>query len=227
MQYQKTNKLFYKKWPFKVECYLKGASRVKYNGCDEVIAWCEGTHSPKHVWWEAKDIDKLELRAFAYKVKNYLEKDLQIRVENSRYNFYCKDRDLFNSLISDFSQWIKVVTEPFDDSEYQYLLDNSTNKILCDEYPWNGYRYKVVIRDTMPIDSRIQFIGWLQNYAGKIRIAGASLGFMIGSKRWMQDPFIYVKDRNTLTMVGLYLGNHCKKTHEYILKSSINTPCLH
>jgi hypothetical protein len=227
MRYQKTSKLFYKKWPFKVECYLKGASRVKYNGCDQVIEWCQGTHHPKHPWWEEKELIKPLLLEFAQTVKPYLDKEIQIRVEGARFNLFCKDPDLFHSAIKDFNKWITVITEPENDAECEYLLDSAKNKILCDEYPWGGYRYKVVMRESMPGESRMSFIGWLQNYRGRIRISGATLAYMLGSKRWMQDPFIYVKDDATLSMVGLYLGNYCKKTHEYILKSSINTPCQH
>lgn len=227
MRYQKTNKLFYKKWPFKVECYLKGASRVKYNGCDQVIEWCQGVYHPKHQWWEEKDLVKPLLLEFAQTVKPYLDKELQIRVEGARFNIFCKDIDLFNSIIRDFLKWITVVTEPEDDVTYEYLTDNANNKVLCDEYPWGGYRFKVVIRESMPTDARSNFAIWAFKYGGKIRIAGETLRYLQGGKRWMQDPFVYVKDEHTLTMVGLYLGNYCKRTHEYILKSSINTPCPH
>jgi hypothetical protein len=225
MRYQKTNKLFYKKWPFKVECYLRGSSRIKYNGCDQVIAWCQGQYHPRYQWWEENDLVKPLLLEFAQTVKPYLDKDLQIRVEGGRFNIFCKDIDLFHSIIRDFNKWITVVTEPEDDAVYEFLLDDARNKIICDEYPWGGYRFKVIIREKMPLDSRNNFVIWAFRYGGKIRVAGETLRYLQGGKRWMQDPFIYVKDEATLTMVGLYLGNNCKRTHEYILKSSINTPC--
>jgi hypothetical protein len=229
MKYLKTNKLFYKKWPFKVECYLRGANRIKYNGIESVIGWCSGiTSPPRSGWWDYdKNIDKSELLKFAHQVKPYLDKDLQIRTEGGRFNIFCKDPDLLENIIKDMSVWINTVYEPSGDDTYNFLVSNNGNKILCEEYPWDGYHYKVILRERMAESNKASFSNWINRYPGKIRIADSSLHWLNGKKRWMQDPFVYVKDSSTLTMVMLFLGNDCRKTHEYILRSSINTPCPH
>lgn len=229
MKYLKTNKLFYKKWPFKVECYLKGANRIKYNGVDSVINWCNGMYdSTRTNWhWGDNNVNKIDLLKFATSVKPYLNQELQIRVEGNHFNIFCKDQDLLENIIKDMSTWINTVHEPSGDDTYNFLLSNNGNKILCEEYPWDGYHYKVILRERMAESNKASFSNWINKYPGKIRIADSSLSWLNGKKRWMQDPFIYVKDSSTLTMVMLFLGNDCRKTHEYILRSSINTPCPH
>ena len=228
MKFLKTSRLFYKKWPFKVECYLKGASRIKYNGVEDVIDWCMGVPGiGKGLWWEDKSIDKSELLQFATAVQPYLDKEIQIRVEGAHFNIFCKDQDLLDNITHSLAAWVTAVYEPSNDDAYNYLLDNPGNKVLCEQYPWDGFQYKIILREKMPEDAKMNFLNWIQRYPGKIRIAGSSLNWIINNKRWMQDPFIYVKDQGTLTMTLLFLGNYCKKTHQYILKSSINTPCPH
>lgn len=229
MLYKKTNKLFYKKWPFKVACFIRGANRLKFfGGVDATIDWCNDTTATEYATtWNRNLIDKPKLLKFAKTIKPYLEQDIQTRAEGGHFNIFCKDQDLLDSMVRDLSPWITEVYEPTEDDVYNYLLNTSGNKVVCEVYPFNGYQFKVFLKDQMSSEVKANFLTWIIKYKGKIRIADSSLLWMVGSKRWMQDPFIYVKDRSTLTMVLLFLGNDCKRTQEYILKSSINTPCPH
>jgi hypothetical protein len=226
MRFLKTKKLFYKKWPFKVECNLKGSSYIKWSGADTIIDWCNGKQVSK-VWWDKNRVDTKELLEFATTVKPYLDKELQVRCEGNRFNLFCKDKSLLENMIKDLDKWVISVTEPENDTDLAYLTENTPGKVLCDSYPYTEYHYKIILRENMPTNTRATFLTWLIKYDGKIKIANGSLQWMEDRKRWMQDPFIYVKDTGTLTMVLLYLGNYAKRTHEFVLRSSINTPCLH
>lgn len=228
MQFLKTNRLFYKKWPFKVECSLKGASHIKYYGVEDVIKWCNGAKVGTMLRYaNATKIDTVELEKFAKTVKPFLDKELQIRCEQSRFNLFCKDKSLLENIIKDLDKWVVSVTEPESDVDLVYLTENTAGKVLCDNYPHGTYRYKITLSDKMPQDTRAMFLSWTKKYQNKMKIANSTLSWMEGNKRWIQEPFLYVEDKGTLTMVLLYLGNYTKRSHEFVLRSSINTPCLH
>lgn len=228
MLYKKTSKLFYKKWPFKVECYIKGAYRLKhFGGVDAAIDWCKNSAEEYKSHWNRDTIDKPALLKFANAVKPYLVQDVQTRVEGGHLNIFCKDEELLDSIVRDLSQWITAVYEPTGDEVYNYLLASTGNKVVCDVYPHGRFKYKIILRDNMTPNSKANFLQWAKKFPAQIRVANTSEFWLAGKRHWMQEPFIYVYDQGTLTMALLFLGNDCKKVHEYILKSSINTPCPH
>ena len=226
MRYQKTSRLFYKKWPFKIESRVRGANHIKYHGVDAVIDYCTG-QPVKPGWWNAKNIDKPQLLKFARAVKPYLDKELQYRCEGSHFNIYCRDKDLLKELLKDLKPWVTQVTEPEDDISFDYLTENTGSKVLCNEYPWGIYEYKIVLRESMAPETRANFLTWCQKFPEKIKVANSSLSWLSNKKMWLQQPFVYVKDTGTCSMALLFLGKDCSKVLQYILKSSINTPCPH
>ena len=223
----KTNKLFYGKWPFKVECYLKGSNKITRNGHNETIEWCLRDSASKIHYHIEKDIDRGELYKFAIKVNKYSKKDVQFRTEGNTFNIYFKDQDLLKDIQQELYQWIKVVSAPESAREYQYLLEAGRSTVLCNALPYKKYQYKIIFSTKMTADQRINFLRWTENYGDKMHIAGHSLRWSLGKKPWMQDPFMYLEDNKLLSMVLLYLGSNCNRIQEFVLKSSINTPCPH
>jgi hypothetical protein len=44
---------------------------------------------------------------------------------------------------------------------------------------------------------------------------------MSGERLYTHDPFMYVKDDKTLSLVGMYISGYVKKIEEFILRENI------
>ena len=223
MNYRKqtTHKLFFRKWPFKIRCVCAGSWMIKRLGIARTVEYClEGTvnryiHSVK--------TDKPKLLAFLNAVEPFLDKEIGVRTESGIFGIYCKDKELFNNMCTTLSDWVTDIYVPANDVEQQFMLDFNHRKIICNHLPFKSYQYSVYIKSSMPAQSRESFHKWSLAYDGKIRKPRDSENWLSGKKHWSINPKLYVKDAATLTMVGLFLGNHLSRIEEFVPRTLINT----
>jgi len=216
----KVNKLFYNKWPYKVECLVTAANRIVLQGVKSTLLYCDGV--VPHLGYNRTPIDKDKLRAFTNAVAPYLDRknEIQIRAEGNKFCLFCKDPAVYDSIVKDLSTWIRTVSEPESVDQLEFLLDNENKRVLCDAIPYEKYVYKVVMRNIAPAIKE-QFHGWSKKYGEDIKISRTTEDWMIGRYRYKQDPFFYVKDSKMLTMTHLFLGNNIRKVYEYVTRDSI------
>lgn len=194
---------------------------VKRLGILETLEYCMDT-KPQPPSWNRNNVDKGQLLAFTGAVRPFLDKEIQIRVEGPTFNIYCKDKDLLQQLITELAQWVTKIYEPANDFEYAYLY-NSTKAVLCNHLPFKQYCFKVYIKSTTPVFVREQFKSWISHYDGKIRAPHHTQEWFKKGSGWGWIPTIYIKDKPTLSMVGLFLGSNIQKVEEFIPRSSINS----
>lgn len=219
---QNTKKLFFNKWPIKVECHLGGSSWIARVGADRFIEWCNGGGFPLNGDGRTR-YDRTELLKFAKIFKPFEGRELQLRGEGRHFNIFLKDTELLDEIVKALSPWIFTVTQPESDKELEYLLSNSPKKVICDQLPYEKYKFKVTLKENTPPETRTKFLEWLQRYDDKVHVSKSSLLWLENKKHWVQAPFFYIETAKHLSMVLLYLGSNIRKTQEYILKSSINT----
>jgi hypothetical protein len=217
----KVNKLFYNKWPYKIECLVTAASRVVRYGAQTTLDFCDGKISS--LGYNKTLVDKDKLREFTKAVIPYLDRkeEIQIRAEGSKFCLFCKDPAVYNSIVKDLGAWIWTVSEPESADQLEFLLDNENKRVLCDAIPYEKYVYKVVMRGVAAAGVKEQFHGWSKKYSDDIRISPTTEQWMTGRYQYKQDPFFYVKDSKMLTMTHLFLGNNIRKVYEYVTRDSI------
>ena len=214
MKIQKLNssKLFYNKWPYKMECYISGASRLRWLGVEITKEFCLGELTPTLYSWQSNDRlnlkDKSALLEFTNGLEPFLKlKDqLQTRVEGRHYNIFCKEQ-----------------REAVKQRNPDYMLDNGHRKILRDVLPKDGYKYKVYFRESWPMEGRVEFANWSAKFPNTINISQSSLKWLECRQKWLYNPFMYVKDEKTLTMVGLFTSGNVKRVEEFILRENLVT----
>ncbi len=222
MKIQQLNpsKLFYKKWPFKVECRIAGANRITIYGPEAVKGWVNGDQ--KYTHWHTKNIDQSEILAFVNAVEPFLfNPQVQVRTEGSHFNLFCKDIAVLESIDQQLKKWIVKISGPTTKEELEYLLSNGHKKILCDSKPKNSYQYRIYFASKFPEDKRIPFYDWCKKYGEKVDISPTSERWLTGSKKWVQNPFMYVQDDKMLSMVGLQITGYVKRVEEFIERNSV------
>jgi hypothetical protein len=224
IQKLKSSKLFYNKWPYKVECSQPGASRIVHSGVDVVREWCatgKGMFVSAH---ENRNIDKVVYLEFANLVAPYIgDPNVKIRVEGSHFNLFCTDKSILETIDNDLNKWIRKISGPTTDEELEFLLSNGHKKILRDVLPKEKYKYRIYFKSKFPADKRASFVVWADKYGDKLEISGTSRRWLLGSRHYAQDPFMYVDDDKMLSMTGMYLSGYVKKVEEFILRDNVLT----
>jgi hypothetical protein len=223
IQKLKSSKLFFNKWPYKVECVQPGASRVIHSGVGLCRQWCATGKGMRFSSYDARIADTDKFSKFIDAVEPFLDRkeDIQIRVENSHFNLFCKDPSVLEEIDDAVSEWVKKISGPTTQEELEFLLSNGHKKILCDTYPKEMYKYRVFFKSRFPADKRSAFVTWADKYGISLLISETSRRWLIGDRYYAQDPFMYVIDDKMLSMVGLYLSGYVKKTEEFILRENV------
>ena len=222
VQKLKSSKLFFNKWPYKVECIQSGASRVIYSGVGLCKQWCETSKGIRFGAYDSKITDVDKFLKFINAVEPFLDRkeEIQIRVENSHFNLFCKDTSILKEIDNALDQWIKKISGPTTQAELEFLLSNGHKKILCDTYPRDMYKYRLFFKSKFPADKRSSFLTWANKYGNKLLISESSVRWLNNQKYYVQDPFMYVIDDKMMSMIGLYLSGYVKKTEEFILREN-------
>lgn len=218
----KSSKLFYNKWPYKVECWQSGASRVIHSGPAMCKEWCKTGKGLRFNQFETNKLDKVQFLDFINAVESFIDRkeDIQIRVEGSHFNLFCKDPAILEEIDNAVSAWITKISGPTTVEELEFLLSNGHKKILRDELPKEKYKYRIYFKSRFPADKRSSFLEWADKYGDKLEISGTSRRWLLGNRNYAQDPFMYVEDDKMLSMVGIYLSGYVKKVEEFILREN-------
>lgn len=222
LQINKTKKLFYKKWPYKIECKIKGGNRLRYWDTASVINWCAGNVDWRTKYWESPDVNKSELLSFALKIEPLLGKELQTRIEGSNFNIFCADKNLYLEIINQLENWVESVTEPENDTELEFLLKHNGKKVIVNALPWDDFKYKVILKTNLKPDHKKNLVNWLKNYPDdKIKLSNKTEEWLLNKNWYMQDPFFYIADDSMLTFVHLFVGDSVKKVEEFVLRETV------
>jgi hypothetical protein len=224
MQRQKTRKLFYNKWPIKIECVLKKSGTIARVGVNETLAWVNGDSANSLNSWYWRDANKSDISEFALAFRPYENQEIRVRGEGSHFNIFVKDTALSEKIIKSMEKWVSIITEPSSAEEFDFLIGHN-KKVICNTLPKGQYQYKIYLKTKMSIDNRKKFLEWLSRYGDSYDIATNTSKWLNHEKHWIQDPFFYAKNQHSLSMCGLYLGNNVSKIEEFIPRSKINTSC--
>jgi hypothetical protein len=169
-----------------------------------------------------KPPDKVLFLEFVNAIEPFLDRkdEVQIRVENSHFNLFCKDPAVLEEIDNAVNKWVQKISGPTTQEELEFLLSNGHKKILCDALPKDMYKYRVFFKSRFPADKRSAFAIWASKYGDSLLISDTSLRWLNSQRHYAQDPFMYVIDDKMLSMVGLYLSGYVKKTEEFILREN-------
>lgn len=220
MKVYQTNRLFFKKFPYKVETMCLGASMIKRTGLEETLAFCDDQTT--HRYYHTRNYtlaDKKDLKKFVKAVEPFITKDIQLRAEMNNLSFFLTDKDAYLNLIKAARPWIKSITEPANDTDLE-SLQSKNSLVICDNLPHNKFKFRIYLRYQMPHHVRLKFLEWAKNYEDHIKISKRTKKWMEMGESYLQDPFLYIEDQSNLLMVSLFLGEYRRSTQEFVLRNT-------
>ena len=233
MLIKKINKLFYGKYPYRIETKTRGAGLLVRRGYDYINDFCNSNRvefSSAYQWRGEKFTrdDKNNLQDYINVAHHYILNDaghdIKVRAEGSKIQFYVADYVLYNEMQRNMFRFIREINEPNSQEELDFMLSNGAKKCLVDELPHGTYEYKVTLASNITVSKRASFINWLCRYPEeKVKLTKETSRWLRNERRWMYQPFLYVKDAPMLSMLGMYISGHVQRVDQYIVRSSITT----
>ena len=216
-----TNKLFYKKYPYKITCNITGCWILRSYGYEKTKEFCN-TQQWTYTKWKPT-IDRDGLIAFMTAIDPYISL-AKFRFEHNFFDVYLDTEEKYKQLQTILAPWITLICEPENQEILKFLLEKQNNKkTICSKIPYGLYKFKIYLRYKTDPEIRKNFLTWSKNYGDKIRIPNQTSQWLEYDSRWQWNPFLYVADQSTLSMVSLFLSGSITKVEEYIPKMSINT----
>jgi hypothetical protein len=226
---QKISKLFYNKWPFKIECLVKGGHKVKFYGAEHIRSLSSldvDVFNSGPLWRKNKEtIDKFDLLKFTDAVEPFLEakEDIQIRTEGAHFNLFCRDPAIKDSICKRLYPWIQNTFGPDTQEELDFLLEQN-HKVICSTLPHGKFKFKVLMKGWI---AKPEVKENINQYLKKldpstIKISPGTVYWLEGNTNYKQDPFFYLVDDKPLLFLRL-MDSNIKRVYEYVERDSINT----
>ena len=218
----KTKRLFYGKWPFKVETCVPGAAFLMRRGISEVRKFCLGQsdslYRPNY-----SEVEKKTLLSFISEFEKINLEKVKYRAEWNTLNFYTDNVNDHEFVKQTLSHWVVKVTEPASQEELELLINSGVKSVLCNKLPYDKFRYRVIMKNGMPINNRQKFFEWSRNFTDSVQATEKTSEWLLGNQRYLQDPYIYVESSKQLTFVKLFLGQYVSRCEEYVVRDTQNT----
>lgn len=210
---QKTRKLFYGKYPYKISLLIPEGCQILILNNNRINFYRTGLRNDN------------DLTALISNFPELPKQDFKTRKEHRILGLFFGNRDDYLNFLTNLNYWIIETSEPETESELDFLKENGVKKTICKNYPHGKYQFKIRISRHMKYDAKVNFLEWTKKTYQKDQI-----NFPDSTREWLRDsfgwyytdPYFYVEDYKVLTMIMLYLGSNWKKTEEYVLEESIN-----
>jgi hypothetical protein len=219
----KTKKLFFKKWLYKITVSFSKANYIKRYSSD----YLEMISKDKRGFYFA-NFDKTDAKrvlALKNKISEWQsEYEFQTRSEGDGLSFFTNTVDFLDVIKSHFDKKIIEIVEP-EDAQSLNLLKNNVNVVICEKLPKNNFRYRIYLNGkySFPADLSQSFYKWCEKYESKISIP-YGLKYNLRSQRDFRPygSYFYTSDDKILSMALMFLGKHIQNTEKFVLKSEIN-----
>lgn len=228
----KTKKLFYRKYPYKVLCNVKGGEYVsRYSleqGLKLILKKIENDKHPKVRGVYRFQLDQFTVDDYvmAKRFGELLEpikelKNVHTRSENHSVSIFSTDKITHDLIIEKLDKWVEEITEPDSDVSLNFLLSTNSIKIIVESYP-KDFKFKVILKTSLTYDVRTKLVAWISKYPNtKILPSVSTFLWLSHHKKYVQEPFVYVSDDKMVTLLELYLGNKISRIEEFVLRTDI------
>lgn len=214
LQKQITNKLFYKKWPYKVSCSVEGIYLLRSYNYDYSRMSSETNIMRRYTG--RPNINFNRLNNFCLIANKFIkDNSIKKRIEHNSITFYLLTVDQYKSVIDELKEFVYLITEPLNENELHQL---ENNYILCDQLPHKKYKFKITFKD-MPLNVRKNLIDWAEKYNNdEIYIIPSTKIHFKGIKYKYGNHYFYLKDKKMSSFVMLAASGYIRSVDEYVTR---------
>lgn len=213
MTYKKlpTNKLFYGRWPYKVETMNSDVSVIRRLARHSI-------HPSLHERYNTNYHIKLwDMLVRVPQIPN-----IKVRHEGPHVNFFTDSLDVLEEICTTMGELVTAVHAPLTESDLSTLTQNK-RLVVVTALPHKTFTHRVTLKWNTPTPVRDSLMKWIENMpADSVKLTPRFKEFLYKSYAYA-NPFFYIKDEKATSMLALMVGNHIHAIEKFVLSSSINT----
>lgn len=183
---KQTTRKFYSKWNYKLSFFIKGLGSLRSTDLSTLL----------------KRSKNKELTTFLEHIQGLDSNDYAKRLENNTMDIYTNNEKIFDDLLSQFQDYVRLAFAPAADFEVS-IKDNHC--ILAKKLPHDRYQYKVFLQPhrIASAEDRKKYINWLETQQPRINITDTVKNWFYKTNWNWDRRYMYVENDQTLLMLKL------------------------
>jgi hypothetical protein len=218
-----TKRKFYGKWLYKVTLNASGIGILRSKSPEETIFFLDNSASASEKKYHVTSTyskainNKDNISEICHFIKDINSTDWTKRIERNFLDFYTNDEKMYKDFCEKFSDILVHHFEPEAD-----CIDLFTNQhvIIAKKYPHNKFKYKVYLKPhnlKKDIDSKKQFLEWIDSQKDKILISAVVKDWFIRTEWNWDRRYMLVDNEQTLLMLKMRSSDAIGKIYEYVI----------
>jgi len=192
---------FYNKWNLKISFIHKETSLFRKLSFDEIETSKQSSEFAKKLVKFLKPYDQ----------SSYIK-----RIENKILDIYTNDLEMFESLLNDFEEHIRIAYKP--DNNNEQLLSNPYT-IVAKNFPHKKYQFKVFLQPHKITnkEEKLRYIDWLDTQETRVKITEPVKKWFYKTQWNWDRRYMYVEDEKTLFLLKLRMPEALGTVYNYVL----------
>jgi hypothetical protein len=222
MKHLTTSKLFYGKYPYRIEIRIPNVTFHKLKDTDGLYTVCAYEYnSGLHFGYKlAEHADSLAISRVMKKIIN--SPNVKLRFEYFSIMIYAETVEMYEKILNMVDKWTASVCVPSNNDELSALISNKNIQIRK-SLPFGNFQYKIHVDRKMPVEDRLKFYSWAKKMPDHVKMNDRVLSWLSDpTAKYSWSPYhIYVSSAKYLSIVHIYLGKNIIKIDEIIARSSV------
>jgi len=232
-----SSRLFYRKYPYKVIIYVKGATAIRQGmkyllGLDAkskaITTGAAGIYSS----WRTRELvstnERIENRNKLVKIGAIVLNmpDMKLRIEGNHCAVFTESKETVYKLIEELDSYIAEITMPESDESAAFLLNNPKHIIVA-KLPKGNMRFKVHVgtKQKLSREHGLNFLAWADKLgADSVYIPPGLRDDLSGhtyATSYVYGRYFYLKDERLASLAQLFLPDQISRMDRYICQSEI------
>jgi hypothetical protein len=218
-----TKRKFYGKWLYKITMNAPGIGILRSKSPDEAMLFLKSANTTDPRYYHNNTIiarainNRAQLLSICSFIKDIDPIQFAKRIEQQSIDFYTNDKNLYSEFCDKFMDTIIHHFEPDDNS---IALFKNQYTIVAKKFPHDKFKYKVYLKPhnlKNDIDSKQQFLDWIDNQKDKILITDTvKTWFIVTDWNW-DRRYMLVDNEKTLIMLKMRSSEAVGKIYEYVI----------
>ena len=218
-----TKRKFYGKWLYKITINAPGIGILRSKSPSEVVLFLKSANTTDQRYYHnnstiAKAINnQAQLSSICLFIKDIDPIQFAKRIEQQSVDFYTNDKNLYNEFCDKF---MDAIIHHFEPDENSIALFKNQYTIVAKKLPHDRFKYRVYLKPhnlKNDIDSKKQFLDWIDNQKDKILITDTVKTWFITTEWNWDRRYMLVDDEKTLIMLKMRSSEAVGKIYEYVI----------
>ena len=211
-----TTRRFYNKWIYKATLNLPGVAIFRMYKLENIPLLDFSIKTNTYSTMSKAAANKHDIIRLSYFLVNWDNALWAKRIENSSIDIYTNSKEMYNSILGEFEDFIYSCFEP-DEKNIDIL--NNTGSVVVKKLPHDKYQFKVFLlpHKIKSREEKHEYLSWIDGQGDKILISKVVKDWFIKTEWNWDRRYLLVEDSQTLLMLKLRNAQVLGRIYDYVI----------